>query len=89
MLKLTNTISYYTDLSFENQTAECQEYINKFIQDNQPVFNWDKSNRPFEYVYLADSFEIVKTQVWNTPAPSCGIEKEVITVRERISYVVS
>ena len=81
IIQLTNTIIYDTDLTFEKQTSECVEFVTEYIINNTPIFNYDNTNRPFEYIYRTNDWEIVNTQIWNTEPPSCGIEKEIISVR--------
>ena len=51
IIQLTNTISYDTDLTFEKQTSECVEFVTEYIINNTPIFNYDNTNRPFEYIY--------------------------------------
>ena len=80
IIVLTDTINYDTDLKFSEQSEECISFVNNFIGTNEPIVNWDETNRPYQYVYKNTDWNIVKTEIWNTPAPSCGISEEVITV---------
>jgi hypothetical protein len=82
IIKLTAEISYNTDLMFEKQTAECIAFVNDFIANNTPEYVWDETNRPSTARYSSKGWNIIKTSIWNTPSPSCGLEKEVLTVEE-------
>src|ERR1035437_5427352 len=82
MIIAYNEIKYDTDLVFEAQEQATIDFINESIKASIDHYNIDDSNRPFEAAWkLDEQTEIVKTYVWNTPAPSCGVEKEVISMR--------
>ena len=82
IIKLTLSIFFDTSIPFEEQTEDCQLLINDIITDH-PVshYNFDKTNRPFECVRVFGDSEIVITSIWNTPSPSCGVEKEIKSAR--------
>ena len=80
IIALTDTINYDTSLTFNEQTPECILFVNEFMSSNQPTYNWDESNRPYQAVYKSDKWNVLKTSIWNTPAPSCGISEEIVTV---------
>ena len=82
MIISIDNIIYDTDLVFSGQTQDCQNYVNNKINTIQPTYNFDESNRPFESCYnLNENTEIIKQSIWNTPAPSCGIEQEIIFMK--------
>jgi hypothetical protein len=82
MIIAYKNIKYDTDLAFEVQEQATIDFINESIKATIDHYNIDDSNRPFEASWkLDEQTEIVKTSIWNTPAPSCGVEKEVLSMR--------
>ena len=82
MIIVYQNIKYDTDLPIEGQVQETIDFIYESIKNSIDHYNIDDSNRPFEASWkLDEQTEIVKTFIWNTPAPSCGVEKEVISMR--------
>ena len=82
MIIVYQNIKYDTDLPIEGQVQETIDFIYESIKNSIDHYNIDDSNRPFEASWkLDEQTEIVKTFIWNTPAPSCGVEKVVISMR--------
>lgn len=82
MIIIIHGYRYDTELPLEEQDVEFIKFIVDWISDNTPTFNFDESNRPFEYVYkVDDSVEIVKRQEFIAPSPSCEISGETTFVR--------
>lgn len=82
MIVVINGYRYDTDKSLEEQDKSTIQFITEWIANNIPTFNFDESNRPFEYVYSVDrNTEIVKKQNFIENAPSCAIDGETILVR--------
>lgn len=82
MIVVVNGYRYDTDKPFEDQDKGTIQFIKEWISSNVPVFNFDESNRPYEYVYSVDrETEIVKKQNFTENAPSCAINGETILVR--------
>ena len=82
MIIVYQNIKYDTDLPIEGQVQETIDFIYESIKASIDHYNIDDSNRPFEAIWkLDEQTEIVKTYIWNTPAPSCGVEKEVLSIR--------
>ena len=81
IIALTDMIIYDTDICFSGQTSDCVSFVNNYMGTTESVVNLDDSNRPYQYVYKNKDWDIIKTEIWNTPAPSCGISEEVITVK--------
>ena len=80
IIALTDTINYDTDICFSGQTSDCVSFVNDYIITNESIVNWDDTNRPYQYVYSNTNWNIIKTEIWNTDPPSCGISEEIITV---------
>jgi hypothetical protein len=82
MIITIGDINYNTDYTFEQQTTVTKLWINEQMSNITPTFIFDESNRPNLYIYtLNNLYHIEKELVWNTPAPSCGVEKEIITIK--------
>lgn len=73
---------YDTELDFDNQTEDTKNFVNEILITVNPAFTFDNSYRIVEYKYKIDNkYEVVKTQVFSEPAPSCAIESVEIIVR--------
>ena len=83
MIDLTENIVWDENKVFDLQTDGCKEFINDAIATSEKTINYDDSNRPFEYVTQMGGYDIVQTQLWTEPAPSCLISGVEISVRER------
>jgi hypothetical protein len=82
MIIVYENIKYDTELPFEEQEIQTIDFISNIMKTNISHYNWDVSNRPFEAIWVLDNqTEIVKTFIWNTTPPSCGVENEVISMR--------
>ncbi len=78
IIKLSDNIYFDTSLSFVDQAIDCQEFVNNFTNTNQPIIEWDETNRPGIYKYISNDWIIIKNLIWNTPPPSCGVYGEEI-----------
>jgi len=73
---------YDTELDFDNQTEDTKNFVNEILITVNSTFTFDDSYRIIEYKYKIDNkYEVVKTQVFSEPAPSCAIESVEIIVR--------
>lgn len=70
-----------TTLTFDEQSEKCKTYLTQFMSSHPNIiYEWDETNRPNRGIYGSSLWQAVKTSIWNTPAPSCGISEEIITV---------
>jgi len=82
MILTIDNITYDTSKNFEDQDNNTKLFVLNKIQEITPTFNFDETNRPFEYVFtISNTIEIVKTQIWSEQAPSCAIVCENISMR--------
>ena len=81
MIKLTDNVYFDTTLTFIEQTQECQDYVNNYINSNSPTIEWDETNRPSIYKYINTDWTITRQLLFNTSPPSCGLAGEEITCK--------
>ena len=81
IVEFKNNIKYDTELSYDEQSQETIDYLNKCISEVEPIFNFDDYNRPFEIIYEIDGNEVIINQCFKSQSVSCDLENVIKSAR--------
>lgn len=80
IIQLDTDIYWSTEYPYSSQSDATKNFVNSYMNTNTPTYRWDESNRPNRAEYMSTDWMIVNTAIWSTPAPSCGVQEQIITV---------